>query len=219
MDEVIFEATTGSQLYGCATADSDIDIVRVIVEPMDEFVLSGGRKTNQTISANTDTTTYALASLCKQLKKGSPNLTPLLRHPNPILETDEWEQIAESRDALRSVQTLQVFFMAGASGVRNLHQKFKFKPAATAYRWLSEVICFAKNGEFIYPLEENILDEYIAIREGTLDDEEIFSLLAETETKASKAIEKSSFKQNIDTKYIDQRCVSVYKTNWGYNVR
>lgn len=213
MSKLLFSGLTGSRLYGCATTNSDMDIYEVVVEPFEGFILHGPAKTLHHIDniRGEDVTITSLAKFVNQLKKASPSATPLLWHPKPKYTHPLWETLLEAKDALISTQTLKTFFAAGVSQAATGFRKEDPKMYATSYRWLSEVVFFAQHHAFKYPIEEETLDEYLALKNEIFDIGTVKKVLAEIEAKAHKAIERSDLPDAINTKKLDAATIKIYK--------
>lgn len=97
---LIFEAITGSRLYGVHREDSDYDYRGVCIPPMD-VLLNPFMSFNQKDSGFTeeDRTIYALGQFFKLCSGGNPNIVEFLfiNEENIKVNTDAWRKIVENR--------------------------------------------------------------------------------------------------------------------------
>lgn len=104
-DYVIFEGIIGSQLYGTATKDSDLDIRGVVKTPL-KVILDPFEGFEQKDSGfdEEDKVLYDLGKFFKLCSNANPNLNELLFIPESktISKSKEWELIIENRDLFLS---------------------------------------------------------------------------------------------------------------------
>jgi len=111
-DYVIFEGIIGSQLYGTATKDSDLDIravcntpLKVIIDPFEGFEQkdSGFEEEDKVI--------YDIGKFFKLCTDSNPNITEILFIPESkmISKSKEWDLILENRDLFLSKKAKYTF--------------------------------------------------------------------------------------------------------------
>lgn len=212
---MIFKAETGSRWSGTSTPDSDQDLIEVEVEGPHQMILDGAFDTIHDKRGNVDTTNYSLAKFCKLLKRGSPTLTQVLWHDHPIYKDPTWDVLVEQRDALVSQKTLKKLYKMGVSSASKWSTDRNVKSAAVAYQRFIECSMLVSSGGFSYPLNADIADEIIAIKERVLRDKEIDQLILQAEMNAFRLTISNILKPDIDTGSIDAACVEVYSKIWG----
>lgn len=85
---IIFEGIVGSQAYGTATPESDIDIKGVYIQPMDSIL--GFGYVEQVSDKTNDTVYYEVRRFLQLLSSNNPNILELLNLPeDKILYKDE----------------------------------------------------------------------------------------------------------------------------------
>lgn len=223
MEQEIFAGVVGSNLYGCATADSDYDTFHVVMEDRDRMILHGWRDSTQIINENenTDRTTLGLGKFVSTLSKGTPNNIQLLWHPDPLVTTEPWLQILANRQWFVTVKALEALVGASKGAQRRFVEQSRdgaetsskvLKHAATAFRWLTDAVSLDKKGFTEYPMPELVLDDYIAIRQGALNRDEILQMLAEADTKAIRALNNTTLPAHPPQDKVEALVVDLY---WG----
>lgn len=133
LDYLIFEATTGSRLYGTNTPESDYDSRGICVPPMevllDPFIPfevkdSGFEEEDRAI--------YALAKWMKLCADANPNIVELLFIPDEyvLYNTKIWEKIMENRIHFLSTRVKYTFTGYAISQVKAVerHRRYFINP-------------------------------------------------------------------------------------------
>lgn len=131
MDTLIFKCVAGSQLYGTATPESDIDIRGVELED-NRYILGLENKEHTVIQSNEDRTIYTLKFFAKLLLENNPNIVELLYvdvFDNNVYYRNEWLQFVQVARLYAMSQKIRQTFAGYALS--------QLKKINTHYRWMS----------------------------------------------------------------------------------
>jgi predicted nucleotidyltransferase len=109
-DELIFMTIAGSNMYGMATEESDIDKRGVCVPPKN-VVMGFARVFNQQEFPNEDTTVFSLMKFMDLATACNPNIIELLFAPEDCIQTihPTWERLLARRDEFLSAKSFYTF--------------------------------------------------------------------------------------------------------------
>lgn len=110
MDELIFMTVAGSNMYGTATAKSDVDKRGVCVPPKN-VVMGFARSFNEQQVEGEDTTIFALMKFMALVTENNPNIMELLYAPDDCIQVihPTWEKLRERRDTFLSAKCYHTF--------------------------------------------------------------------------------------------------------------
>lgn len=193
METRVFNGVVGSYLYGCANSDSDYDTFEVYVEDAEDMLLNGGtsNKHVENAAANTDIVSMGFRKVVLNLRDGGPNVLPLLWNEQSEREW-QWWYLVRRREMFVTQKALKSLLGAALHSQETFHRKAAvdgltdkvLKEASTALRWLNEAIDLDTDKSLTYPLRQEVLDDFVAIRSGALSYDEISIMLAELDAKA-----------------------------------
>lgn len=216
MNYTVFSGMTGSRLYGCATEDSDTDITVIEAEQFSDFVYNGPTKAKQTIKDDIDLTVVRLNGFVRNLVNGSPNSFELLYHPSPNATSPVWDVLVDNRNVFLSLDVVSSFAKAAASQLaRTSRDHTDWKAVATSYRWASEAVMLLEEEAVRFPLPEEILDEYIAIRGGALSYTESVKLVDDKLERYTALRSRSVLKESVNETEAKHLTVRLYRLAWG----
>lgn len=95
---IIFEGIVGSQAYGTATPESDIDIKGVYIQPINDII--GFKYVEQVNDDSHDTTYYEIRRFIELLSTNNPNILELLNLPEDkiLYKHPIFDELIENRD-------------------------------------------------------------------------------------------------------------------------
>ena len=130
---IIFEAITGSQLYGLATPESDTDYRGVCVPPL-EVLLNPFQGFEQKDSGfkEEDRAIFALGKFMKLCADNNPNIIELLFIPQQsmVFKTPAWDKIIQNKDLFISKKAKHTFTGYAFSQLKRIerHRKWFVDP-------------------------------------------------------------------------------------------
>jgi hypothetical protein len=123
--KLICKCVTGSQLYGTATPESDVDIRGVFI-PTEEFYLGFMEKVEQVESHVPDETFWEITKFFRLCIDNNPNILELLFVPlySEYTEyfTKEWEEIISKRELFLSTKARHTFSGYAVSQLHRIKQ-------------------------------------------------------------------------------------------------
>jgi len=123
LSSIIFECVTGSQLYGTASSESDVDIRGVFIPPQ-EYYFGFLNNVEQVESKVPDVTCWEIRKFFKLCLDNNPNILELLFIPDEfILKTTKyWDEIIENRNIFISTKALHTFSGYAVSQLHRIKQ-------------------------------------------------------------------------------------------------
>ncbi len=104
----VFECVAGSQLYGTASAESDVDCRGVFIASKKYFL---GFSSIEQIEPNAETAYFELRKFFRLCLECNPNLIELLFVPpaNQLYSSRQWRRIVKNRDLFLSTKAARTF--------------------------------------------------------------------------------------------------------------
>jgi uncharacterized protein len=108
--DVIFKCITGSQLYGTATPESDVDVRGVFISP-EKYYFGYMNNIEQVESKMPDVTLWEIRKFFRLCIDNNPNILELLFIPPEftLKKTDLWEEVIANRDLFLSTKARHTF--------------------------------------------------------------------------------------------------------------
>lgn len=220
---------TGSHLYGCSVATSDIDTRGFVCEPA-EYLL--GRKNFEQHETKTpDHVVWGLKKFFKLLEGFSPNTVEILFAPKEhILQVTEIGQMLLDHRHLfiakRLVKPMQGFALSEWKKAVEYHEHtrklgaqrkghieefgYSVKNAYHAIRLLEECIEFLETGSITFPRPN--ADFLRKVRHGEVSLEEVEARWKELDESIPAATAKSTIPEDIDKEKMDALYYSLIST-------
>lgn len=193
----IFTALCGSQNYGLATADSDIDTKSIVIPNFHTLVRSKKLLSNTYILDNNEHAEVKdVREMGAQLLKQGMNFLEILFTPYvDINQKYEWfyaeliklnERIAHY-DKHRAVMAMAGMIQQKCCHLFDVHkQEVNFKKLAAAYRTIKQMDKYIKDYSYKQVLDmRECRDEILSIKNGNLTYDEAFKLAKDICTKST----------------------------------
>lgn len=183
----------------------------VEVEPIQKFLVP---PTDYDCSTS-DTQTIGLSSYVASIRKAVAPHVYMLWHQDPIICDENWEMLASNRDCLKSIELLKGLFIHSISISSDAVQSEDYNKLAEAYACLVQILYFSKESNFCFPMDEEFLDDYLAIKNKIFGRSSTMKMFAEIEEKAFNCIQKSDFPTKINIDRLNTTMISIYRKVWN----
>lgn len=127
-DWIIYEVVSGSQAYGLATPESDVDLRGVFI-PSKEYFLSPFKYVEQCESKNPDRTLFEIRKFVKLATDNNPNILELL-----FIDEQHIQKITKEGEQLRSIRN--EFLSAKCKFTYSGYAMSQLKRIKTHKKWL-----------------------------------------------------------------------------------
>lgn len=143
---IIFECISGSRAYGLHTAQSDVDIRGIFVQPQREYY--GLRRVPQVANATNDVVFYELGRFMELVAANNPNILELLNTPqHTILQRSAVMDMVDVRGVLskRCMDTFGRFALSQIKKAQGLNKKIN-QPMEVQRKGVLD-FCYVANGQ------------------------------------------------------------------------
>lgn len=218
MNKTILKTIVGSQAHGLANKDSDFDYRGVFVQPTDEILALGPKRTHTSwIEGNIDDTSYEIGHFLFLATKSNPTILEVFLAP--IEEADDigMEMRSLFPHVWDSTDVRNAFIGYG------LNQRKKFldnkdnkreKYAAAYLRVLYNAYELLKTGTFTVRIADTPVGETVRkFKSGDFTVGEVVQITSEWQIKVEEMYEKSE-KRVPDKDKINEFLLKVRRENW-----
>ena len=218
MNKTILKTIVGSQAHGLANKDSDFDYRGVFVQPTDEILALGPKRTHTCwIEGNIDDTSYEIGHFLFLATKSNPTILEVFLAP--IEEADDigMEMRSLFPHVWDSTDVRNAFIGYG------LNQRKKFldnkdnkreKYAAAYLRVLYNAYELLKTGTFTVRIADTPVGETVRkFKSGDFTVGEVVQITSEWQIKVEEMYEKSE-KRVPDKDKINEFLLKVRRENW-----
>lgn len=227
MENIIYEATVGSRLYGTATSSSDLDTKGIFGRDYYDIVPTESHyfglkhlKKDDVVnlnngnqgSAKVESVMYSIKKFIELCMKGNPTLIEVAFVPNDLLlhRTDLSDEIMTYiRNNFMSKKTLKAYigyFLDQKRGNSSTDKK-----ASHVYRIGMQAISFSKTGVINPVLSEKELETALNIRNGNINKEELERIIAYLDVKLQQAEANNSLITEPDENAASDFLVYIHK--------
>lgn len=242
-DNLIFLTYAGSQMYGTATPESDLDMIGVFI-PNEDYVI--GRKvcnlvefkTNSSSSGkpnkagDRDMNIYSLPFFLGLALNNNPNILELFFSPENcrLIEEPEWVKLKGNADKIVSLkcyhsfrgyahsQLMRLKIKTGNnSGRKDLIEKYGYdtKLAHHAIRLYLECVQLMKEGQITFPLAESNL--LVQFKTGKFTKEEFFKKSEELSNLCGITYANSNIAYSPNHDAVNEVQMTLIKDYWRKN--